>query len=148
MPGPQSVFTWIVLELAWPRHNKIWPSWILVPTRASLGSCTVYGYIYIYMAIYTAIYEEGREGGRGGSERRRGGRSGEGRGEKAEGDGEEGRNKYSKIKKLRKSPSSVGGIPRFRCLAHMALIKHQKTVLEMAWGPRYANFINNNLRFR
>ena len=36
--------------------------------------------------------------------------------------------------KLPKSPSSVGGIPKFQFLFHMAIIKYHKSVLEMAWG--------------
>ena len=46
----------------------------------------------------------------------------------------EGLNKYSKLNKFTQSPSIVGGIPRFRFLIHMALIKNQKSALEMAWG--------------
>ena len=42
--------------------------------------------------------------------------------------------KYSKINKFTKSPSSVGGVPKFRFLTHMAVIKNQKSALEMARG--------------
>ena len=30
---------------------------------------------------------------------------------------------------------------------HMALIKDQKSAPEMAWGPRYENFINEKIHF-
>ena len=55
--------------------------------------------------------------------------------------------KYSKINKFPKSPSSVGDIPRFRFLMYMAIIKDQKSTLEMATRPKKHNCINKNLHF-
>ena len=53
--------------------------------------------------------------------------------------------KIFKNNKFAKSPSSLGGIPIFRFLIHMAIIKDQESVLEMAWGTRYENFINKKI---
>ena len=47
-----------------------------------------------------------------------------------------------------KRASSVGGIPRFRFLAHMAMLTNRKSALEMAWGARLHSYINKNLDFR
>ena len=60
---------------------------------------------------------------------------GERRGEGAEGVRRRVPHKYLKIYNFPKSPSSLGGIPRFRFLIHMAVIKNPKSALEMAVRP-------------
>ena len=57
-------------------------------------------------------------------------------------------NKYSKINQFPKSPFSLGGIPRFRFLIHMAVMKDEKSAQEMDWGPSLQKVINKSFHFR